>query len=74
MENDEQAPSRAEDVVTDDQAALVPGAHEPGERKKARHRSLYVVHAAMLFISLGISIMLTGTLPYLKRVILMFIF
>ena len=64
---------RQSDPVLDEEGSLqdedlVPGANERPETRKARYRSLYVVHAAMLLISLGISIMLTGTLPYLKRV------
>lgn len=55
-------------IEFEDESDIVPGANERPEVRKARFRSLYIVHAAMLLISLGISIMLTGTLPYVKRV------
>jgi len=38
----------------------------PTERR-ARMRSLFIVHTAMLIFSLGFSIILTGVLPYLRR-------
>lgn len=38
----------------------------PGERK-ARIRSLYIVHISGLVFALGFSIVLTGLLPYLRR-------
>ena len=38
----------------------------PSERR-SRLRSIYIVHGAMLVFALGYSIILTGVLPYLKR-------
>ena len=40
---------------------------ETPEEKKMRTRSLYIVHTCMLIFSLGYSIVLTGVLPYLRR-------
>jgi len=40
---------------------------ETPSQRKSRIRSLYIVHIAMLVFSLGFSIVLTGILPYLKR-------
>lgn len=40
---------------------------ETPEEKKKRVMSLYIVHTCMLIFSLGYSIVLTGVLPYLRR-------
>jgi len=43
------------------------GASESKRDRKARYRSLYIVHTSALVFSLGFSIVLTGILPYLRR-------
>jgi len=40
---------------------------ETPDERKARVRSLYIVHASALVFSLGFSIVLTGILPYLRH-------
>jgi len=43
------------------------GVNESERDRKARYRSLYIVHTSALVFSLGFSIVLTGILPYLRR-------
>ena len=40
---------------------------ESSSERRSRLRSIYIVHGAMLVFALGYSIILTGVLPYLKR-------
>ena len=40
---------------------------EDARKRKGRIRSLYTVHACMMIFSFGYSIVLTGVLPYLRR-------
>ena len=40
---------------------------EDAGARKGRIRSLYTVHACMMIFSFGYSIVLTGVLPYLRR-------
>ena len=40
---------------------------EDARHRKGRIRSLYTVHACMMIFSFGYSIVLTGVLPYLRR-------
>ena len=40
---------------------------EDARTRKGRIRSLYTVHACMMIFSFGYSIVLTGVLPYLRR-------
>ena len=40
---------------------------EDAAERRGRFRSLYVVHICMMIFSCGYSIVLTGVLPYLRR-------
>ena len=60
--------AKVHSVCTAKPSTMHPSDLEPPERTRQRKRSLYVVYFACLAMSLGQSIMTTGTLPYLKRV------
>jgi len=64
MEDTQENGSIGEDEKKEDKYWLE--IETPAERK-SRIRSLYIVHLAMLVFNLGYSIILTGVLPYLRR-------